>query len=398
MPESLFLYGIESAEKYAAAGGGYSDIFRATVGSNPVALKRLRIFQHSRALEDTYSDLCREALVWQQLKHPFILPFLGLERDIFKPYYCIVTPWMPLGNINQFIDEELQNDSKDPLPLERWLIETARGLRYLHGEHVVHGDIRGANILIGSDKHIRLADFGMSHFADSSSASLGSCSAGAVRWVAPEVLQGARLSYENDIYAYGCFWVEMYTRRRPFFDIPHDFQVVARKLVDGQPAWPSKAGHPRITLNPNNWEFVKSCWADDPSKRPAAAGLAALCLARLYDTTDSTEPISHGHGISRRRSEPFGRRSLAHDVCDNVSIGDSLKSSPGAARPLESSILANASPHFIGAMSSSPFSFVSGALSGPSRCSPSESATFLLYILLLHYKTSLLLTSELSNF
>lgn len=91
----------------------------------------------------------------------------------------------------------------------------------------MHGDLRGvraksshhttlmpikivqANILINDEFRIQLADFGLSQFADASSASAGSHSGGAVRWLAPEMLRGSRSTYASDIYAFGCVWLEV---------------------------------------------------------------------------------------------------------------------------------------------------------------------------------------------
>ncbi|KAK0211592.1 hypothetical protein IW262DRAFT_1251574, partial [Armillaria fumosa] len=46
---------------------------------------------------------CREALVWQNVKHPNILPFLGVNKEIFAPSFCLISPWMDNGNIMSFL-------------------------------------------------------------------------------------------------------------------------------------------------------------------------------------------------------------------------------------------------------------------------------------------------------
>jgi serine/threonine protein kinase len=43
----------------------------------------------------------REALVWRQLKHPHILPFLGVDMETFESggLFCLVSPWLTGGTL-----------------------------------------------------------------------------------------------------------------------------------------------------------------------------------------------------------------------------------------------------------------------------------------------------------
>ena len=43
--------------------------------------------------------LGREALLWKHLKHPYVLPFLGIDSESFPHEYCMVSPWMKHGTI-----------------------------------------------------------------------------------------------------------------------------------------------------------------------------------------------------------------------------------------------------------------------------------------------------------
>lgn len=48
-------------------------------------------------------DLCREVLPWRQLRHPRIVPFLGLDRDTRAPHLCMVSPCMSGGSLLEYI-------------------------------------------------------------------------------------------------------------------------------------------------------------------------------------------------------------------------------------------------------------------------------------------------------
>jgi hypothetical protein len=47
--------------------------------------------------------LSRETLTWQQLRHPFVLPFLGIDAETFSSSICIVSQWMPERTLRDFI-------------------------------------------------------------------------------------------------------------------------------------------------------------------------------------------------------------------------------------------------------------------------------------------------------
>jgi hypothetical protein len=50
--------------------------------------------------------------VWRQLKHPNILPFIGIDVETFRSVeaLCVVSPWMHRGTVIQYI----KTDAYDP--------------------------------------------------------------------------------------------------------------------------------------------------------------------------------------------------------------------------------------------------------------------------------------------
>ena len=133
LPTVLFLTDVvpESTEN-RADWGGYADIYKATLDGQSVALKRLRNFSRDRNrgqardrpggsgyFTSSMQAFCREAIVWRQLKHRHILPFLGVDRFAFPSRLCMVSPWMPYGNINQCMSELIADDCH--IPRDRWV-------------------------------------------------------------------------------------------------------------------------------------------------------------------------------------------------------------------------------------------------------------------------------------
>ncbi|KAF8192687.1 hypothetical protein K438DRAFT_1472654, partial [Mycena galopus ATCC 62051] len=102
LPSSLFITGVIGKEDRPMFGGGYGDIYRAEHEGKTVALKHMRAVHFMRG-SDLRQKFCSEALVWKDLHHPHILPFLGIEKDCFPSSLCMVSPWMENGTVINYV-------------------------------------------------------------------------------------------------------------------------------------------------------------------------------------------------------------------------------------------------------------------------------------------------------
>jgi len=225
----------------------------------------------------SFQEFCEEALVWKQLDHPNLLPFIGVNRTIFCPSYCFVSPWMRNGNIMAYLKE---HPEQDRLP---WISQVANGLQYLHGldPPIIHGDIRGANILVTDDLRCCLADFGLALVTESPSmCETVSTPRGSVRWMAPEVLHPNLFHLiepkARDIYAFGCTVVEIISGTLPFSNIKHEVAVIAQVLLGQRPDIPPALAEISIDLS----ELIHSCWNSLPCERPTADDIS--CFLSFY--------------------------------------------------------------------------------------------------------------------
>ncbi|KAF7340962.1 PINc domain-containing protein [Mycena sanguinolenta] len=264
LPSALFITGITGKEEHPTFGGGFADIYRASYDNRVVALKYMRIVQYMRGsdLRDVRLKFCREALVWKELRHPHILPFLGIEENSFPSQLCMVSPWMEHGTVLNYLKQHGHRD------VDKLLYEIAQGLQYLHSRDIVHGDLRGANILINEDWSACLADFGLSIFSDATSL-MTTNRGGSVYWMAPELLDPDRFGMRfartpaSDVYAFGCVCLELYTGRPPFSGV---LPGAMMKVINGErPPRPSSSPAMSDVL----WSYVSMYWAQEPTTRPA---------------------------------------------------------------------------------------------------------------------------------
>ncbi|KAJ6582057.1 kinase-like domain-containing protein, partial [Mycena capillaripes] len=258
MPSNSFLQNI-ICEPHARSGGGYGDVHKATYRNMIVAVKSFRI-----QLDHRTKKICREALTWKHLDHPALLPFLGV--CCIHPEYgfkSIVSPWCERGNISHYLR------AGNRLPnVEKSLDQLASGIRYLHSENVIHGDLTGNNILLTDDYDLRICDFGLVKWSDTSLVTGGSRAAGTYRYMAPELLGSddpelARPSFASDVFAFAGLALEMYTGKVPFFQW-QDLAVPIKVLRNERPARPDSP-----VIPDHFWDLMQCCWSEEPTARPS---------------------------------------------------------------------------------------------------------------------------------
>ncbi|EKM54996.1 uncharacterized protein PHACADRAFT_96072, partial [Phanerochaete carnosa HHB-10118-sp] len=210
---------------------------------------------------------CREILLLHGLNHPNISGLIGVDRELFG-HFCLVTEWMPYGNIMEFI---ATNSFVLGELIQVQVIEIASALAYLHGENVAHGNLHVGNILIDAGRHVRLTDFGLSDSCDASSANASSASTGAIRYMAPEILHPEKygLRYvrhtpESDVHSFAmCVWAA-FNGDSPFHDFPA--VVASLSIISGKRPPVHTASH---DLPSPLWSLLTLCWQERAVNRPS---------------------------------------------------------------------------------------------------------------------------------
>lgn len=80
--------------------------------------------------------------------------------------------------------------------------ELASALAYLHAQGIIHGDIKGANVLVATGAKILVCDFGLAKMVDTKTPT-SRVGLGTLRWLAPELLDSASKTFKSDVYAFG---------------------------------------------------------------------------------------------------------------------------------------------------------------------------------------------------
>ncbi|KAK0447529.1 hypothetical protein EV421DRAFT_2033251 [Armillaria borealis] len=109
-PESFQCTNIIKKEELPFSGGASADVWKGEMDGRPVCLKVLRIFTSKNQVEKILKQLRREAIVWRQLRHGNILPFIGINCSYFTPSYCLISPWMNNGSLISFLELHPDHD------------------------------------------------------------------------------------------------------------------------------------------------------------------------------------------------------------------------------------------------------------------------------------------------
>ncbi|KAJ7720550.1 kinase-like domain-containing protein [Mycena metata] len=265
LPSSLFITGVTNHDDQPTFYGGFGDVYRASYGDNTVALKRIRIFGDSSEsqLKDIRLQFCREALVWQRLQHEYVLPLIGIDRETFPLSFCMVSPWMKHGTVLKYLSYHGRTD------VNRLLLQVAEGLSYLHSVNIVHGDLRGMNILVSDDLNACLADFGLTSVITVATTSSSTRHGGSTRWLAPELIHPSAFGRDrflrtpaSDVYAFACVCLELHTGHPPFSGIASDGPVLLKVISGERPA------RPDTSMSHDLWALVTAAWAQEIHDRP----------------------------------------------------------------------------------------------------------------------------------
>ncbi|KAL0572718.1 Rho guanine nucleotide exchange factor [Marasmius crinis-equi] len=267
-PKCLIIKNVKKLGAFPVGGGGFGDVWKGKIEEQLVCLKVVKVYLRSDVTH-LMNDYMREAIVWQQLKHPNLLPFVGMYYlDKTREQLCLVSPWMERGDLMRYLKAKSRKD----IDHQALAYDVAAGLSYLHEKKIVHGDLKCVNILVTPDERACIGDFGLSRVADSRAVRLSTStpgqSRGTVRWLSPELLepQPCQSSTRSDIYAYACVCYEIFTGKAPFSELVDGAVIVAIVLHKMHPARPENV--PELTNS--MWEIMESCWAHDPNLRPTA--------------------------------------------------------------------------------------------------------------------------------
>ena len=132
--------------------------------------------------------------------------------------------------------------------------EVTLAFEYLHSKDIIYRDLKPENLLIASDGHIKITDFGFAKVVPDVTWTL----CGTPDYLAPEIIQSKGYGKPVDWYALGILIFEMLAGYPPFFD--EDHVRLYEKILAGKVRYPPN-------FDPNAKDLIKRLLVADLSKR-----------------------------------------------------------------------------------------------------------------------------------
>jgi serine/threonine protein kinase len=281
--------GYEILEELGRGGMGVVFKARQRTLKRLVALKM--ILAGSAASETQKTRFHTEAELIARLQHPNIVQVYEVNEHEGLPFFSLEL--CDQNNLEAHLKEPLL-----PREAARLVQTLARAIHYAHSLHVIHQDLKPANVLLvrdggtadGASNSARLAglspkitDFGLARLLDEVAPSQTGELAGTPPYMSPEQAGGGKgLGPATDIHALGAILYRCLTGQPPFSG--KSLLEILRKVQTEPPAPPRRL-NPAV---PRDLEAIcLRCLKKDPASRYPTADKLAEDLQRFLDNRET---------------------------------------------------------------------------------------------------------------
>ncbi|NWR88890.1 GUC2C protein, partial [Furnarius figulus] len=192
------------------------------------------------------------------------------------------------------------------------MYDIAKGMSYLHSSKTeVHGRLKSTNCVVDNRMVVKITDFGCNSILPPRKD----------LWTAPEHLRHADVSQKGDVYSYGIIAQEIILRRETFYTRHcRDNREKLYRVESGKGVKPFRPDLILETVGERQMEvytLVKSCWEEDPEKRPDFKKIEST-LAKIFSNFHGQTNESYMDTLIRRLQ--LYSRNLEHLVEERTEL------------------------------------------------------------------------------
>lgn len=273
------------------ARGGMATVYLAHLGGlggfrRLVAIKRLH--PHLASETQFVSMFLDEARLVAEIRHPNVVPTLDISDTMQG--LCLVMEYIDGAPLTKLLKHAAkQKRGVNPRVAIRVMLDSLAGLHAAHElrDHeglplnLVHRDVSPHNLLVGSDGHTRLLDFGVARARQRLTQTRVGEMKGKLAYMAPEQASGRAIDRRTDVFAAGIVLWECLAGARLFYGA-NEADTLSRLMTQHIPPLSEFSQNTPSALD----AVVGKALARDPDERFASAADFAAELERVADEYD----------------------------------------------------------------------------------------------------------------
>ncbi|ELP88807.1 protein kinase, putative, partial [Entamoeba invadens IP1] len=242
--------------------GSFGVVYKGTFRGNIVAIKKMKNFSND---DNSIEEFTNEVNMLNKFRSDFIVHFYGA---VFIPSkVCLVTEFAQFGSLKDLMQHKKSEEECINMRI-KMLVDSSKGIAYLHENGILHRDIKPDNILVVSidlndSVNAKLTDFGSSRNINLLMTNMTFTKGiGTPIYMAPEMLRREKYKKSADVYSFGVTMYEVVGWKEPFnkeqfkysWDIV-DFVVAGKRLEKP------------MDMRDDIFIVIQEAWCDDKNKR-----------------------------------------------------------------------------------------------------------------------------------